>query len=74
MKVDHKIVTISNLQKAKVQYCYFLISDWFKTITVLLIVKDKKNDQSITRTPICSNGPGPVIRPVDPFPVLKVLR
>lgn len=49
MKVDHKIVTISNLQKAKVQYCHFLISDWFETITVLLIVKDKKNDQSITR-------------------------
>lgn len=46
MKVDHKIVTISNLQKAKVQYCHFLISDWFETTTVLLIVKDKKNDQS----------------------------
>lgn len=74
MKVDHKIVTISNLQKAKVEYCHFYISDWFKTITVLLIiVKDKKIDQSITRAPICSNGE-PVLRPVDPFPVLNVLR
>lgn len=74
MKVDHKIVTISNIQKAKVQYCHFLISDWFETITVLFIVKDKKNDQSITRAPICSNGPEPVLSPVDPFPVINVLR
>lgn len=40
----------------------------------MLIVKDKKNDQSITRAPICSNGPELVLRPVDPFPVLNVLR